>query len=95
MLKALLIVSAIAGGGDYTTEMPSMKECLEARTAIMAQDKTVKTLCVPKFIADKGADMKDFFAIFMDIVDQIREKEALDTLVREENRECPDCPKSE
>jgi hypothetical protein len=93
MIKALLIVTALAGGVDYTTEMPSMKSCLEARTAITKQDPTIKTLCVPK--SDDKAEIKEFFSMFMDIIDQIREKEALDTLVREENRQCPDCTESE
>ena len=93
MIKALLIVSALSGGADYTTEMPSMKSCLEARTAITKQDPTIKTLCVPK--SDDKAEIKEFFSMFMDIIDQIREKEALDTLVREENRQCPDCTESE
>ena len=84
MIKALLIVSALSGGADYTTEMPSMKSCLEARTAITKQDPTIKSLCVPK--TDEKAEIKEFFGMFMDIIDQIREKEALDTLVREENR---------
>ena len=93
MIKALLIVSALSGGADYTTEMPSMKSCLEARTAITKQDPTIKSLCVPK--SDDKAEIKEFFGMFMDIIDQIREKEALDTFVREENRQCPDCTESE
>ena len=64
MLKALLIVTAI-GGADYSVEMPSMKECLNARTQIAEQDKTVKTLCVPK--ADETAKVQDFFNIFRGI----------------------------
>ena len=93
MIKALLIVTALAGGVDYTTEMPSMKSCLEARTAITKQDPTIKTLCVPK--SDDKAEIKEFFGMFMDIIDQIREKEALDRLSRDENHFCPDCTESE
>ena len=93
MIKALLIVSALSGGADYTTEMPSMKSCLEARTAITKQDPTIKTLCVPK--SDDKAEIKEFFGMFMDIIDQIREKEALDRFTREENRTCPLCTESE
>ena len=65
MIKALLIVTALAGGGDYTTEMPSMQSCLDARVAIAKQDPNVKTLCVPK--ADDTAKMKELFKIFVDI----------------------------
>ena len=93
MIKALLIVSALSGGADYTTEMPSMKSCLEARSAITKQAPTIKTLCVPK--ADEKAEIKEFFGMFMDIIDQIREKEALDRFTREENRPCPFCTESE
>ena len=93
MIKALLIVSALAGGADYTTEMPSMKSCLEARTAITKQDPNIKSLCVPK--TDEKAEIKEFFGMFMDIIDQIREKEALDRFTREENRTCPLCTESE
>ena len=93
MIKALLIVSALSGGADYTTEMPSMKSCLEARSAITEQDPTIKSLCVPK--TDDKAEIKEFFGMFMDIIDQIREKEALDRFTREENRTCPLCTESE
>ena len=93
MIKALLIVSALSGGADYTTEMPSMKSCLVARTAITKQDPTIKSLCVPK--TDDKAEIKEFFGMFMDIIDQIREKEALDRFTREENRTCPLCTESE
>ena len=93
MIKALLIVSALSGGADYTTEMPSMKSCLEARTAITKQDPTIKSLCVPK--TDDKAEIKEFFGMFMDIIDQIREKETLDRFTREENRTCPLCTESE
>ena len=74
MMKALLIVSAISGGmGGYEVEMPSMDECLEARVAIMEQDKDTKTLCVPTVAqTDK---MEQFFSIFMNIVERMREME--------------------
>ena len=89
MIKALLNVTALAGGADYTTEMPSMKSCLEARTAITKQDPTIKTLCIPK--SDEKAEIKEFFGMFMDIIDQIREKEVLERL----DRSCEDCTEYE
>ena len=74
MMKALLIVSALSGGmGTYEVEMPSMNECLEARIAIMEQDKDAKTLCVPAVA--ETAKMEKFFSIFMGIVTQMRELE--------------------
>jgi hypothetical protein len=93
MFKALLIVTALSSGGDYTTEMPTMKSCLEARTAITKQDPSIKTLCVPK--ADETTKMKELFGIFMGMVDQIMEKQELDRLSEQENRECPFCTESE
>ena len=73
MIKALLIVTALAGGGDYTTEMPTMQACLDARTVIVKQDPNVKTLCIPK--VDDTAKMKELFKIFMDIVYWMKEQE--------------------
>ena len=73
MLKAMLVVTALGGGGDYTAEMPSMKECLDARISIAEQDATLKTLCVP--MADESAKMQEFFDLFMDMIDKIKAKE--------------------
>ena len=71
MMKALLIVSALNGGlGTYEVEMPSMDECLEARIAIIEQDKSAKTLCVPA--VSQTAKLEKFFSIFMGIVTQMR-----------------------
>ena len=70
MIKALLIVSAMAGIGQYTTELPSMDECLKARQAILQQDANIKTLCIPKM--DESVQMRRFFDIFMDMIDQIK-----------------------
>ena len=82
MIKALLIVTALASGGDYTTEMPSMQACLEARLEIMQQDPNLKTLCVPR--GDETAKMKEFFKIFMDIVFWMQEQEEYSKFLREE-----------
>ena len=85
MLKAMLIVTALAGGGDYTAEMSSMKECLDARETIAKQDPNVKTLCVP--ISDETAKVQEFFDIFLDMIDQIilmeNEHQKLDHFWRE------------
>ena len=89
MIKALLIVSALSGGADYTTEMPAMKSCLEARTAITKQDPTIKTLCVPK--SDEKAEIKEFFGMFMGMVDQIMERQELDRLNRDLERQDRPC----
>ena len=77
MLKAILLVTALGGmGGDYTAEMPSMKECLDARITIAEQDPNVKTLCIP--MADESAKIQEFFDIFMDMIDQIKAGEKKD-----------------
>ena len=96
MIKALLIVTALAGGGDYTTEMPTMQACLDARATIVKQDPNVKTLCIPK--ADDTAKMKELFKIFMDIVYWMKEQEEYSDVHQsffdeKENRTCSMCSK--
>ena len=90
MMKALLIVSALGGGmGSYEVDMPSMKECLDARVAIMEQDKGAKTLCVPAITeTDK---MERFFSIFMGIVTQMKELENDSRGIGSFDTECPHC----
>ena len=83
MIKALLIVTALSGGGQYTTEMPSMSECLKARDSIIAQDASIKTLCVPR--VDKTVEVQKMFDIFLNIIDQLKEYEEIERLDREEN----------
>jgi len=74
MLKAILLITVLGVDGDYTVEMPSMEECLDARVTIAEQNPTVKTLCIP--MADDTAKMQELFTIFMNMIDQIREKES-------------------
>ena len=92
MMKAMLIVSALGGGmGSYEVEMPSMNECLEARVAIMEQDKGAKTLCVPALTeTDK---LERFFSIFMGIVTQMKELENERDLqgIGSPDWQCEDC----
>ena len=86
----MLIVSALGGGmGSYEVDMPSMKECLDARVAIMEQDKGAKTLCVPAITeTDK---MERFFSIFMGIVTQMKELENDSRGIGSFDTECPHC----
>ena len=86
----MLIVSALGGGmGSYEVEMPSMAECLDARVAIMEQDKGAKTLCVPAITeTDK---MERFFSIFMGIVTQMKELENDSRGIGSFDTECPHC----
>ena len=86
----MLIVSALGGGmGSYEVEMPSMNECLEARVAIMEQDKGAKTLCVPT-VAETDK-MERFFSIFMGIVTQMKELENDSRGIGSFDTECPHC----
>ena len=73
MLKAMLIVTALAGGGDYTAEMSSMKECLDARETIAKQDRNVKTLCVPK--SDDSAKVQEILNSFLEMIKKMRKEE--------------------
>ena len=89
-MKALLIVSALGGGmsGGYEVEMPSFKACLDARTAIIEQNKDAKTLCVPA-VAETDK-MEKFFTIFMNLVERMKmlEMEAADELGRLRPSDC-------
>ena len=74
MIKALLIVSALGGyGGGHTTEMPSMESCLNARTQIMEQDNSIKTLCLPS--EDEREKLEEFLLILLNMVDMMKERE--------------------
>ena len=74
MIKALLIVSALGGmGAAHTTEMPSMESCLNARTQIMEQDNSIKTLCVPS--EDEREKLEEFLLILLNMVDMMKERE--------------------
>ena len=84
MIKAMLIVASLG----INTEMPDMDSCLKARLAILEQDKTIKSLCIPK--ADDTSKMKEMFEIFINMIDRIKEYEELDRLNRSEDRECCD-----
>ena len=90
MMKAMLIVSALGGGmGSYEVDMPSMKECLDARVSIIEQYKEAKTLCVPAITeTDK---MQRFFSIFMGIVTQMKELENDSRGIGSFDTECPHC----
>ena len=87
MIKALLIVTALSGGVQHTTEMPNMKSCLDARVTIMKQDPDAKVLCIPK--EDDTLKIRNMFEIFMDLIDQMKEYEEIDRLNREEDCKRP------
>ena len=76
MLKATLLVTyfVLGAGSNYTVEMPSMEECLDARVTIAEQNPAVKTLCIPT--ADDTAKMQEFLAMFMAMINQIKDEES-------------------
>ena len=91
-MKALLIVSALSGIGDgYEVEMPTMKDCLEARVTIMEQDKSAKSICVP--FAGETDKMEKFFGVFMSLVTRLKELESEYPTTGTLNNECSDCTK--
>ena len=70
-----------------------MKSCLEARNSILKQDKNLRVLCIPKEdreLIDK-TKIKDFFTIFIDMIDQLREREKIDRQSNDKDRFCSDC----
>ena len=73
MLKAMLIVTALGGTNVYTVEMPSMKDCLDARITIAEQDPNVKTLCVPK--SDDSAKVQEILDSFLKMIKDMRKEE--------------------
>jgi hypothetical protein len=92
MIKALLIVVSLNGGGDYRVEMPTMESCLDMRSSITKQDNTLKTLCIPK--EDDSDKFKAFLSMFTEMVREMKEMESNDKLgsdgYRETNRQCND-----
>ena len=92
MIKALLIVASLNGGGDYRVEMPTMESCLDMRSSITKQDSTLKTLCIPK--EDDSDKFKAFLSMFTEMVREMKEMESNDKLGSvnngEANRKCND-----
>ena len=70
MLKAILIISSLGGGNDFTVEMPTMEDCLAARIEIQKQDDSLKTLCIPS--VNETAKVQEFFDIFMDMIQELK-----------------------
>ena len=89
MIKALLIITALGGDGNYlkdmddhiilennpplVIDMPSMKTCLEAKKSIAEQDSTIKTLCIPRVDEDDDK-FKEYFDDFNEEFDARTEK---------------------
>ena len=70
----MLVVTALGGGGgDYTEEMPSMEECLDARIVIAEQDSNVKTLCVP--MSNETETVQEILDSFLEMIKKMRKEE--------------------
>ena len=106
MIKALLVVTTLVAnplsesplyepGPTYNTVLPSMESCLDARDSILKQDKNLRVLCIPKENREliNKTKMKDFFAIFIRMIDQlrVREREEIDRQSTDKDRFCSDC----
>ena len=70
MLKAMLIISSLGGGNDFTVEMPTMEDCLAARIEIQKQDDSLKTLCIPS--VDETAKVQEFLDMFMSLIQELK-----------------------
>ena len=73
MIKAILIVASLNGGGDYVAKMPDMQTCLDVRMLITEQDSTLKTLCIPR--EDYTVNLKTLFNEFTSMVREMKEIE--------------------
>ena len=47
MIKTAILVLSLSGNVVYEAEMPTMKECLAARTEIVKQKSSFEPVCVP------------------------------------------------
>ena len=80
MLKAMLIISSLGGGNDFTVEMPTMEDCLAARIEIQKQDDSLKTLCIPS--VNETAKVQEFFDIFMGMIQELKREGEPDAINR-------------
>ena len=47
MIKATMVIAGLLAT-PMTSEMPSMKECMEQRDVLLKQNETLEVTCVPK-----------------------------------------------
>ena len=47
MINTAILLLSLSGDIVYEAEMPTMKECLTARTEITQQKSSFKTVCIP------------------------------------------------
>jgi|TARA_B110000196_G_scaffold37141_1_gene27749 hypothetical protein len=63
MIKTGLLIVALSSG-VYETEMPTMKECLQARTQIVEQDASIEAICIPQYSVDTEEIVNDWIDRF-------------------------------
>jgi len=69
-----------------------MKDCMEARDAIIQQDAETKVLCVPYSQEQtKSDEMRDMFSAFMEMIVQLKSYEENYGNLGEEDRQCEPC----
>ena len=68
MIKALLIISSMFIDGDIRTNMPSMEQCMIAKTQILEQDPNAKVMCVPHYKEDTSRKLKDFMGHMGEVI---------------------------
>ena len=91
MIKALLMVTSI-NLGNVDTVLPTMKDCMEARDAIIQQDAETKVLCVPYTMEQsKSDDMREMFNVFMEMILELKSYEENYGDMGEEDRQCEPC----
>ena len=91
MIKALLMVTSI-NLGSVDTVLPSMKDCMNARDAIIEQEADAKVLCVPYSQEQtKSDEMRDMFSAFMEMIVQLKSYEENYGNMGEEDRQCEPC----
>ena len=73
MIKAMLIVMSVGGAGNYSVEMPTMEQCLEARKVIASQDMAIRTLCVPK--ESDTVKIEKFLSMFSNMIKEMKKME--------------------
>ena len=78
--------------GNVDTVLPSMKDCMEARDAIIEQQADAKVLCVPYSQEQtKSDEMRDMFSAFMEMIVQLKSYEENYGNMGEEDRQCEPC----
>ena len=72
MIKATMVIAGLLAT-PMTSEMPSMKECMEQRDILLKQNEALEVTCVPK--QSEISKHQEMFDMFLDVVDYIQERQ--------------------